>query len=228
MPTVTGVIGISSPESSRYSLFYSSLTRVEKPPRTALAHATGACVSANRNKVTAQALDAGAEWIWYVDDDHIFPVDALQRLLAHNVSVVSGLYLQRDAPYIPHMYDKEDSSGAVYPRYIGPGDTGLKSVLSTGAGCLLVRTEVFKQLEPPYWRLGQIDSSAWGDDIDFCRRVRAKGFTIWCDMDVRVGHYTTGVLYPTRDESGVWSTILTEPDGTPIFACPAAQPMETL
>ena len=225
MPNVTGVIGISSPESSRYALFYSNLTRVEKPPHTALAHVTGPCVPDSRNKIADQALGAGAEWIWFVDDDHIFPVDTLTRLLAHNVSVVSGLYLQRCSPYKPQMYDREDTDGALFHRPILQGDSGLKPVLATGAGCLLVRTAVLKQLEPPYWQFARTpEGNTVGEDIDFCRKVREKGFTIWCDMDVRVGHYTTGLVYPTRDEEGNWGTIFIEPGGTPVFTAPPAAP----
>lgn len=229
MPVVNGVIGISSPESSRYSIFYSSLTMVERPPHTALAHATGACISHNRNRIAEQALQAEAEWIWYVDDDHIFPPDTLTKLLARNVSVVSGLYLHRDAPYIPHRYNREEPNGAVWAQTLIQGDTGMSPVLSVGAGCLLVRTAVLKQLEPPYWRLGQITPDQWGDDLDFCRRVRAKGFTIWCDLEAPVGHFTTGIVFPTRDENGVWATKLVDPDGRHLATFPAAQPIgETL
>lgn len=222
---VTGVVGISSAESARHALFYSSLTNVSKPAGTALAHAIGSSISKNRNSITAQALAAGAEWIWYVDDDQIFSADALLKLLARNVSIVSGLYLQRKAPYIPHIYDREELDGAVHAQCLEPGESGLKSVLATGAGCLLVRTAVLKQMEPPYWRLGQIGgqrgSDEWGDDIDFCRRARAKGFTIWCDLDVPVGHFMTGLVCPGQDTDGLWRTALMESDGTPIISFPA-------
>ena len=221
MQTVTGVIGVSSTETARYSIFYSALTLVDKPPHTALAHTTGATISENRNKLAEQALTVGAEWIWYVDDDHIFPPDTLLRLLAHNVSVVSGLYLNRAAPYIPHMYNREEENGAVYPHCLTTDDVGLRPVLSTGAGCLLVRTEVLKQLEPPYWRIGQIRSDVAGDDIDFCRRVRAKGFSIWCDTDVRVGHFTSAIVYPTQQD-GVWTTAMVDASGRLVAMFPAA------
>ena len=231
MPDVIGVVGISSPENARHSLFYSSLTNVAKPPHTALAHAIGSSISRNRNTIAEQALTAGAELIWYVDDDQLFPLDTLLKLLARNVSVVSGLYLQRDLPYVPHMYDREEENGAVYPTHLVAGDAGLKSVLATGAGCLLVRTEVLKQLEPPYWRLGQnggpTGTDQWGDDIDFCRRVREKGFTIWCDLDVPVGHFTTGVVYPVNLDGG-WTTALADKEGTAFLRLPAAQPPETV
>ena len=225
MSHVTGVVGISSAESARHALFYSSLTNVAKPAGTALAHAIGPSISKNRNEIAKQALTACAEWIWYVDDDQIFPPNTLLKLLARNVSIVSGLYLQRKAPYVPHIYDREEPNGAVHAKCLEPGESGLKRVLSTGAGCLLIRTAVLKALDLPYWRLGQIGgplgTDAWGDDIDFCRRARAKGFTIWCDLDAPVGHFMTGLVSPYQDADGLWHTALRESDGAPIWNFPA-------
>ena len=207
---VIGIIGISSPEIGRYTQFYSNLTKVARPDGTALAHVTGACISSNRNKIVDQALENGAEWIWFIDDDHRFPPDTLTRLLSHNVDIVSGLYLQRVAPYTPHRYDREEANGALWPKLLTQGESGLDEVLSTGAGCLLVRTSVFEKLERPYWRLGQIRSDVWSDDFDFCRRARAAGFKIWCDLDVLVGHYVIHCVYPARNAEGHWSTRLVE------------------
>lgn len=216
-----GVIGISSPELARYAQFYSNLTMVKRPATTALAHATGQVISVNRNTITEQALAAGAEWIWYVDDDHVFQPDTLLKLLERNVDIVSGLYLQRAAPYVPHRYIHEEPSGAVWTQTLAPGDTGLSEVLATGAGCLLVKTAVFMHLKPPYWRLGQLSSDVWGDDIDFCQRARAAGFKIWCDLDVPVGHYVIHSVVPARNADDVWTTQLMEGQ-THIATFPAA------
>ena len=224
MGNVTGVIGVSSPESARYSFFYSNLACVEKPQGTAMAHCTGACISQNRNSISAQALDEGAEWVWFVDDDHVFQPTTLTRLLARNVDVVSGIYLQRGVPFNPHMYDREEPNGAVYPAYLTTGKKGLQEVLCTGAGCLLVKAKVLAALELPFWRLGQINPAVWGDDIDFCRRVRAAGFKIHCDLDVPVGHFFHGVLYPHRDAAGEWTTVFTDSQGRGLTSWPQNVP----
>ena len=221
MSTVKGVIGVSSPELARYSQFYSDLTMVARPAGTALAHAMGQVISTNRNTIAERALGVGAEWIWYVDDDHSFPPDALTRLLARNVDIVSGLYLQRKAPYKPHRYINEEANGAVWTQPLLQGDTGICEVQATGAGCLLVKTAVLKALELPYWRLGQMAPDVWGDDIDFCRRARAAGFKIWCDLDVLVGHYVIHSVFPSRDDEGVWTTRLMEGQ-THLASFPAA------
>ena len=225
MSHVTGVIGISSSELSRFAVFYHSLANVQKPPHTALAHSTGASIATNRNEVTEKALQSGAEWIWYVDDDQMFAPDALTRLLSRRLDIVSGIYLQRSAPFYPHMYHRGDKQG-VYPRMLESGDSGLVELEAVGAGCLLVKTKVLRALDRPFWRLGQIRSDVWGDDLDFCNRVRAAGFKVWCDLDVRVGHIFSGIVTPTLNQDQTWSTTLSQLDNTPFVSWPAATEMQ--
>jgi hypothetical protein len=70
-----------------------------------------------------------------------------------------------------------------------------------------VRRRVLEALGAPYWTLGQIAADEWGDDLDFCRRVRAAGFDIWCDLDCPVGHKIQATLWPQRTPQG-WVTTL--------------------
>src|SRR5207248_1713807 len=51
-------------------------------------------------------------------------------------------------------------------------------------GCLLVRRECFDQL-------GGLDERffLYYEDVDFCRRARAKGWSVWYEPGVRVTHH---------------------------------------
>ena len=222
MSHVTGVIGISSGEHARYAGFYDELSYVDRPPDTVVSHALGLYVSENRNQLSTHAVELGAEWIWYVDDDHCFRPDTLTRLLAHDVDIVSGLYLRRVAPFRPVIYDTEDAEGDVIKYVYSPNDTGLKSIVAAGAGCLLVKTKVLRALGSPYWRMSQRPSGEMiGEDIDFCQRARAKGFNVWCDMDVSVGHLTTVVIYPFQADTGQWSLQMLDTKGSLVVKGPA-------
>lgn len=204
------VVGISSAEQSRYAIFYESLIGVRFPRNTRIIQARGANIAVNRNNITRAALDADATHILYVDDDQIFPPDTVDKLFAANKEVVSGLYLQRTAPFVPVMYDMEDERGWVGPQVLTPATTGLQRVLATGAGCLLVRTSLFARMKDPWWRLGELEDGqeAWSDDIGFCRRARYEaGAEIWCQTDAIVGHLTSAVVWPQRVEDG-WRTVM--------------------
>lgn len=219
MSSVTGVIGVSSPEYARYSAFYDELTNVDRPPDTVVSHAIGLYINENRNQLSEHALELGAEWIWFVDDDHCFHPDTLTRLLAHNVDVVSGIYVRRVAPFLPVIYEQEDETGDVVKHHFTPEDRGLKPILACGGGCLLVKTHVLKALGSPYWRFSQRpDGEMIGEDIDFCYRARAAGFKVWCDFDATIGHLATVVVYPHQVKPGTWTLKILDTKGKLIVA----------
>ena len=60
--------------------------------------AQDARIDVARNVLAAEALRRGAGHILYVDDDVVLPPDALVRLLARDVPVVSGVYYRRRPP----------------------------------------------------------------------------------------------------------------------------------
>jgi hypothetical protein len=223
MAHTTGVIGISSGEVGRHASFYDELTQVERPDHTVVSHAVGLYVNENRHQLAEHAIALGADWIWYVDDDHCFRPDTLTRLLAHDVDIVSGLYVRRVAPFLPVFYEHEDADGEVLKHCFTSHDRGLKPVLAVGAGCLLVKTHVHQTLGAPYWRVNQTATGDMvGEDIDFCRRARQAGFTVWCDMEAPIGHYITAIAYPHQPQPGEWTIRLRDAKGSPIVEGPAA------
>jgi GT2 family glycosyltransferase len=163
-----------------------------------------AVISENRNAISQTALDMECEWVLYLDDDHHLPGDTLMRLLAHDVDIVSAHYTQRQPPFNPVLMEKQLEDGSYIHKQLSSDEHGLIQVEAAGAGCLLVKTEVLKALEQPFWRLGQIHPAHWGDDLDFCTRVRKLGFKVYCDLDVQIGHYMTGTVTPQWDETHGW------------------------
>lgn len=225
MPTVDGVIGVSSGELARYALFWASVLGLRVPPglRVTPIPGRGAVISENRNGIAERAIKLGASWVLYLDDDQVLAPDTLERLLAHDKDIVSGLYVARSIPFVPHVYDQEDERQFCSPRLLSPFDGGLTKVLATGAGCMLVKTRVFAGMEKPWWRLGQITKDGWGDDLNFCHRAREAGFEVWADLDTIVGHQMNGTLWPRRNQDGSWSTILLQNSLDPVAEWPAAQ-----
>jgi GT2 family glycosyltransferase len=192
-----GMIGVPTSQAARYSEFWDSLMQLNKPEGTIVQVGKGPSVALNRNGLTTIMLDKGLDWILYVDDDQIFEPDTLLKLLSDNKPIISGTYCAKHFPFPPHVYWQSES-GDVVPRNI-IGESGLLSVGSVGAGCLLVRREVIEAMECPWWTLGQIHRDKWGDDVDFCRRVHKAGYEIWIDLDAPVGHKLNGTVWPTKN-----------------------------
>ena len=201
-------VGVSSGEMARYAAFCDSLIHVQGVTSTNVIWAKGANIAQNRNNIGEQAVNHGCDYIWYVDDDQIFHPQTLHRLMTHNLDIVSGMYLSREPPFIPHIYEKADNALGWWPRVLKKGQGGLVECVAAGAGCLLVKTNVLRKMEKPWWRLGQHDKVNWSDDCDFCARAIQAGFKIHVDMDCTVGHQLNVSIWPVKKPDGNWNTTM--------------------
>src|SRR5690348_669159 len=133
-----------------------------------------------RELAAAKALEIGAKYLWFLDDDTIPPPNTIKRLewvLANwpdDVMVCGGVYVTRSDPPSPVIF-----------RGIGLGsfwhwkEGDVFEVTGMGAGCMLINCEVFKKIKPPYFPWTRIDSNNDGqpsvnvsEDINFCEKVR--------------------------------------------------------
>lgn len=203
-------LGISASETGRYTDVWAQLFRMGNPGvplEVRVAH--GGNIARNRNQLAEWFLESDKSHLFYLDDDQILLPGTIPKLLAHDVDVVSGVTPQRDFPFPASVYE-ELVDGSVRLRDLGES-SGLIRVAAVGAGCLLVHRRVFEALEPPYWRLGQVKADGLGEDLDFCRRVRAAGFVIHCDLETPVGHKSHCSLWPRKTETG-WGTMVVTSD----------------
>ena len=146
------------------------------------------------------------DWVWFIGDDHAFPPDTLERLLAHQVDIVVPLCSQRQPPYSYGVYQMREDGTT--PLMDLTGRTGLVEVDYAGSAGLLVRTHVFDKMEPPYFRMGQFRTDAEGEDIYFCATARDLGFKVYVDTDTRIGHAAVVTAWPQRLNDGSYGTKL--------------------
>jgi len=108
-----------------------------------------------REDVTAQALEWGADYIFYVDSDIIAEVpgninELLYRLYKRDLPIVSGLYRTKKIGNPWAMWTFKDKETGF--RNIRKWTADLVEVDVTGLGCCLVKTEVFDNIERPWFR----------------------------------------------------------------------------
>jgi FkbM family methyltransferase len=133
----------------------------------------------------------GFDYLFSVDSDISFPSNTLERLLAHDVDVVSGLYIQRKPGlHILEIYEPNENGGVVnmpYPKLKG---RRLVEVAGCGFGCALVKAEVLREIGYPQFKYySAIDHrNTVSEDVDFCKKARDKGFKIWADPNVLCSH----------------------------------------
>ena len=202
------LIAIPTGEFARRADFYDYFNALGKPPGTIATFSHGQSPAKNRNLMIRMALEHNCTHVFFLDDDMCPPPDALTNLLKHDKDIVSGLYLLRNYPHFPVMFEEWFPDGRCRYGFLEPNKGGLHRVVNCGFGCVLIKTEVFRKLEDPWVTLGHYEKDNWCDDIHFFNKAREAGFEIYVDMDVCVGHIMSAVIVPyRRPEDGQWMTL---------------------
>ena len=202
-------ICIPTGEFARRADFYDYLAQLEKPAGTIMTAAHGQSPARNRNIMIRSALENNATHCLFLDDDMAFKPNLLNQLLAHDKDIVSGLYLMRNFPHNPVMFDKAYTDGRCRFSFLSPGKQGLVEVVNIGLGACLIKTDVFRNMPEPWITLGEAEKDHWCDDISFFNRARRAGYKMYVDLEAQSGHTISGIIWPNRDEAGNWHTMYT-------------------
>jgi hypothetical protein len=149
-----------------------------------------------RNQIVQHAMDIGSDWLLMIDDDHIINTnedsgkpgegadcyDFLKTLLSHDVDIVGPIYYQRGGQTKPVVMKKMGSGFVFMDDSELTG--GLQKVGVQGGGCILVRMSVFDKLQQPWFE----PEHTYGTDIQLCKAAASKGFEIYTDSSIEIGH----------------------------------------
>jgi len=166
--------------------------QLQKPATSRLYMDPNLPLDVNRNNAVREALEAGCEYLLFVDHDNILPSDTLVKLLQYNVPVVGCLYFERKYPHLPLIYTFEQDYQTVRVEYNYP--SGLVKCDVIGLGCSLFNTGVFKQLSDP-WFCYEYKGHTWGtEDIAFFHKLKDNDIPVCIDTKHTVGHLTTNMV----------------------------------
>ncbi len=217
------LVGVPTAEFARQANFYDFYNCLKRPDGTLCMFTHGQSPARNRNILIKSALENDCTHVFFLDDDLQFGPDTLTKLLAHDLDIVGGYYLMRNYPHRPILFGEALEDGRCRTLFPNDGvEPGLVEMVATGLGCCLIKTSVFKQMEEPWIRLGELEKDHWCDDIGFFRRVRALGIKMYCDLSVTVGHMGVAAMWPVYQD-GKW-LMAYDSGGEGRAAFPAARP----
>ncbi len=199
------LIAVTTGEYARRADFYDYHNLLIKPPNSLVLLNHGRSPARGRNMCIDAAIENGCTHVLLCDDDMAYKPNALLQLLEHDKDIVTGLYYSRAYPHQPIVFDLVDQDGAAFPMYMVGNEPRLVPIKAAGLGFVLIKTEIFKRLEKPYVRLGELNQEEWCDDIGFFKRVREAGIQSYCDMEAMIGHMGTMIIWPNRQD-GKWFT----------------------
>ena len=202
-----GYAGIACADLARFTAFDICWDQVKLPQGTAFRRFPGLSVAANYNAACRAMLATEAEWLWLMDNDHVFPPDQLVKQLEREVDIVTPLYLRRLAPFLPVLHGDESRGYIRYNFNYLKGKSGLVDVTAAGTlptGGMLIRRPVLETVSDPWFETGQIDTEYGSWDIYFSEKARKAGFRLYVDTDNPMGHIVPLALWPVQDGEGTW------------------------
>ncbi len=156
----------------------------------------------SRNILRQTVLDGGYDYFLSLECDIIPPKDIIERLLAHDKKVISGVYfkpfshvtesgkvIKREV--LPVAYKKHSEKSTFVHRltYEHVRKDAVLPVAIVGLGCMLIHRSIFE--EGTQFRIDPKRPEVF-DDTHFCVDVREKGHTIFLDTSLKCMHLLTG------------------------------------
>jgi len=133
-----------------------------------------------REHLADQAVEYNSEYILWLDSDITFPSSTFLRLLAHKKDFVAANYVKRSPPLkgvaYTKMYDWNN------PLSFDLQDELIK-IEGIGMGCVLMKTEIFKKLQKPFFEFKySSESNDWlGEDMILCEKIRSLNVDLYVD-----------------------------------------------
>jgi hypothetical protein len=131
--------------------------------------------------------------LFFVDSDVVPSNDCIDKLLALNVPIATGCYPYLGIDGLIWLVGLKDKWG-IYQFHKELPDEPFE-IDVCGAGCLLIRRDVFDSIEGPWFKFAELESSYsirhYEEDIYFCEKAKAANLKIICDPRVKCGHFKT-------------------------------------
>lgn len=129
--------------------------------------------------------------VLWLDTDMRFPRQALHMLLRHKDAKIVGVnYVSRRPPFRFTAATLDENHLETKPN-----DSGLVEVGHLGMGCVLMDMSIFANDEGPWFSFDwyKKETGQWaqvGEDVFFCREMRARGHKIYVDQELssHIGH----------------------------------------
>lgn len=145
----------------------------------------GSVITIARRNLVDIFLKSDFDYIWWVDSDMKFPIDAPLKLLARNKDIVGCNYRRRRFPN-PNFTGMMGTTGKFTEFQTTDNSPAMESIDVLPHGMVLVKREVYEKLPQPHYIQDYVPSLNLeiGEDIYFCQKAKQHGYEVWCDQEL--------------------------------------------
>ena len=145
----------------------------------------GSVITIARRNLVDIFLKTDFDYIWWVDSDMKFPIDAPLRLLSRDKDIVGCNYRRRRFPNA--NFTGMMGSNGKYSEFVTSDNSPAMELIDVlPHGCVLVKRHVYERIPQPHYLQEFIPSLNLeiGEDIFFCQQAQKSGYEIWCDQEL--------------------------------------------
>lgn len=144
-----------------------------------------------------KALQAGMDYILWLDADMSYPADIVCKYMEHKFDVIGCIYFKRKHPYDPVLY--VDGTNPVKPyKMVDPTSLPKDTVVEVdglGFGGVMVNCDVYKKMGKDKWmkygdnyHLPYETENQLTHDLVWCKKAKEYGHKIYVHTGVLAGH----------------------------------------
>lgn len=152
----------------------------------------GRTVEEARNVAAQKAVELGAHYLFFLDDDVMVPNQALRRMI-HKMEneeqwdLLTGIVPVKTIPPEPAIF-----RGHRPGPYWGWTFNEFFEIDACGMACCMIRVDALAKVEQPWFTwIREMDGqniNELGEDIGFCERLRKAGGRLLADGGLLCGH----------------------------------------
>lgn len=150
-----------------------------------------------RNNMVLAALKDDCTHILFLDDDMEIPLETIANLYLRRKDIVAANCTTKEIPAKPTAITLDNQIMLTRDT-----STGLEECASVGAAVMMIKAEVFKKIEMPWFDFEWVNEprpydpdksvednkmKVVGEDVYFCRKARKAGYKVWIDHDLSKG-----------------------------------------
>jgi hypothetical protein len=141
-----------------------------------------------RNMSAKAALEYECDYLMFIDDDVIVPLDSLEKLIEADCDIAAGWTIIRGHPFENMAFKFDEKKN--FTHYNWERGPGLVDVDAVGFSCALIKVDLLKKVQPPFFVTGPYNT----EDIYFC--VKARDAVPDCSIVVDSAIETAHILGP--------------------------------
>lgn len=151
----------------------------------------GTLIADQRHELAKKALIDDADYLLMLDSDMRFPHDIIEHMMSRDKDILAACSSTRKFP------TKTNAFRSIRPSlhlWIDENSTGLHEVAAVGTAIMMIKTDVFRNMELPFFEIvwDEYFQHFMGEDVYFCAKARQSGYSVFVDQDLSHGIRHTG------------------------------------